>query len=116
PKLVTPPTVDNPPAKGKSKVFVIVIIIVLILVVAAGAYLFLTRKSSPVAMNTQHTMTKTTTVTTAPSPEITPVTEANVDQTLSNTDTTMQTAMNQANADLNSVSQIDSTQDNTTGL
>ncbi|HVA96323.1 MAG TPA: hypothetical protein VND99_01590 [Candidatus Acidoferrales bacterium] len=113
------PTAGDKPAtpKGKSKMLIIIIIIVLIIIVAAGAYLFLTRKASPQAMNTQNTTQKTSMVSPAkPTAEVTPVTAANVDQTLNNTDSTVQSAVDQANTDLNSVSQVDSSQDSTTGL
>jgi uncharacterized protein HemX len=119
PKLVTSPSADKPAQKGKSKMLIIIIIIVLIIIVAAGAYLFLTRKLSPQAMNMQHnTMQKTAMAptNTAPSPTNTPVTSANVNQKLDSTDTAIQQAISQANTDINSVSQINSSQDNTSNL
>lgn len=57
---------------------------------------------------------------TAPSPSATPtpipLTQQNVQPTLAATDTAIQDALTQSNQDLNSVSQINTSQDSTAGL
>ncbi|HSD98806.1 MAG TPA: hypothetical protein VLB73_03870 [Patescibacteria group bacterium] len=51
-----------------------------------------------------------------PSPTATPLTTQNVDPTLSQTDTDMQTTLNQMDSDIKAVGQIDASQDSTSGL
>lgn len=53
---------------------------------------------------------------TAQSPTIAPVTVSNADQTLTNTTTNIQQSIDQVNKDINSVSSIDTTQDNPNNL
>jgi len=107
----------SPPPPKKSKAMLFMMIIVLLIIIAAGAYFFFT-KAGLHNSYTQGAMIKKTTMApvTKPTAKVTPITSANVDQTLNNADAAMQQAMNQADTDINSVNQIDTTQDSTTGL
>ena len=119
PNSVTPPktTSANTPSGKKSKTIYIVTAIILVILIAGGAYFFMTRHVSPQQSGKQQAMQSVPTqVMQKKSPAVTPVTAANVDQTLHNADTTMQQTINQANADLNSVSTINTSQDSTSGL
>lgn len=49
-------------------------------------------------------------------PGITPVTASNADQTLNNTDASMQQSLTQMNTDLNDLNNVDTTQDNPNNL
>jgi len=120
PSSTVPPVgaaIAQPPQK-KSKAMLFMMIIILLIIIAAGAYFFYMKAGSHSLSYTQGAMVKKTTMipVSKPTTHITPITPANVDQTLNTTDATMQQAMNQADADLNSVNQIDTTQDSTTGL
>ena len=83
-------------------------IISLIIIIVAAIPLYLLSKKTP------STPPTTTTVVTSPSPE--PLTPDNADETLQKADTSIQSALDQTSTDLNAVSQIDSSQDSTTGL
>lgn len=120
----TPPLADVPkpggpqPSKGKSKMLLIVIIIIVVLLIAGAAAYFFMHKNAPTPqpMVKKESMVPSPTTASLPTPVITPVTTANVDQTLNNTNTSMQQAVNQVNTDLNSISSINSSQDSTAGL
>lgn len=110
PRILTSET--TPPGKPKGTYFVVGIAVIIIIV--GGAYITMTKHNAKPTTLTQNINTQTASVT--PSPGVTPVTPANVDQTLNNVNTTMQQTVNQANTDLTNVSNIDTSQDNTSGL
>ncbi len=87
---------------------------ILVIVVLAGLYLL--RPKGPDQSQSQNKTTTTTMTQSAPQPGVNPVTSANVEQTLNNTDTQMQQSINQANSDLQEINNIDKTQDSTNGL
>jgi hypothetical protein len=94
-----------------SKITVVVAIVIL-LIVASGSYLLLSKKGS---YNNQASLTQTVASPT-PTP-ITNVTTQNSDQALQQTDSDIQTSLNQMDNDFNSLNQIDTTQDSSsTGL
>ncbi len=112
---VTQPTPAQSTVKpaNKSKKIYIVLSIVLVLVILGGAFfLFSKNASAPTTLTKQTTQP----IQTAQAPTQTKVTSQNVDQTLQNTDTTMQNAMNQVNSDLKDISNINTSQDSTSGL
>lgn len=116
PTPVSSPT--TPPTKhGSSKMMIIAIIIIVLLLIGAGAFFFM-HKQAPQQMNSmpQPTMQPKPTTSAQIVPTISPVTSANVDQTLNNADTKMQQVVSQANSDINSVNSINTSQDSTNGL
>jgi hypothetical protein len=110
PKILSSETTPH----GKPKGMFFIIAIALIVIITGVGYVALSKHSTPPQTLTQKANVHT--VSAEPSPGVTPVTAANVDQTLNNADSTMQQTVNQANTDLNSVSNIDSSQDSTSGL
>lgn len=114
-----PVTPNANQSQGKSKSMYIVIGAILVILVIGGGLLFITsHHAAPVQpMMAQKTPpTQAPAITGVPTPVISPVTAQNVDQTLSNTDSKMQQAVNQANSDLNNISTINASQDSTSGL
>ncbi len=97
--------------KPKSKTALYVILGAIVALLLLGGYFLFSRRN-----RNQSTVSQQNTQTLSPSPQITPVTPVNADQTLNNSDATMQQAINQANSDLNSISNIDQSQDSTSGL
>lgn len=105
------------PSKKSNLVPVVIIIVVLLLLLIGGAFVVM-HKTAPApqpAANKTSMIVKPTS-TALPTPIITPVTAANVDSTLNNTDSSVQKAVTQANTDLNSINSIDTTQDSTNNL
>jgi hypothetical protein len=103
----TPPIMPSKPKKNWVMLSLIAVIIVL-LIVAGGVFVLLRKNTTtPIAQ-------KTNIVVSSPSP--TPVTSNNVDAVLNNTDTSMQQSIDQANTDLNQISNINTSQDTNTGL
>ena len=85
---------------------------VLVVVIVGAVYLMLPKTSvAPTTPARQTAQPNQGTQTTQ-----TKVTPSNVGQTLQNTDTTMQQAIDQANSDLNDISKINTSQDSTSGL
>lgn len=80
-------------------------IISLVIILIAAIPLLLLSKKNPTKM------TQTT-----PTPTVAPLTIQNADTTLENADTQMQQTLNQTDVDLQVVSQVDSSQDTTSGL
>ena len=95
---------------------IILTIILLIIIIVAVFFLIQKKSPAPQALSHKQSMVITPTSAGPATPVITPVTAANVDQTLNNTDTSMQQAVNQVNTDLNSISSINPSQDSTSGL
>ena len=116
----TSPIATPPKTKGKPKGMIVIVVVILLFIIIAGAYFFMTKQNNPKPMAmTQPAKQVTPTPippTNVPTPVISPVTTGNVDQTLNNSDATVQQASNQATTDVNSVSKINSTQDSTNGL
>lgn len=95
------------------------ITIFVIVILGIGGFLLLSHHKAKNEENnamTRQSIQNAPITSTQPTPVISPVTSGNVEQTLNNTDSTMQQSMNQANTDLNSVNGIDKSQDNTSGL
>ncbi len=90
--------------------------LVVLILVAGGLYMFFYGKIATNSALKPVVPAINPTSQTQSSPAAQIVTEANIDQTLDNTDKTMQKSINQATSDLNDVSKIDSTQDSTNGL
>lgn len=93
--------------------------IVIVLLSVGGNLLFAHHKSqTTLTIPAQQTIqqVQNTTQSLSPTPVISPVTSANVDKTLDNTDTTMQQSMNQVTSDLKDINNINASQDNTSGL
>jgi hypothetical protein len=117
--LASAPQVNQNSSQGKSKSMYILIGIILLIIVFGGGTLFFMSHHSPAAqpmIAQKASPTAAPAITGVPTPVISPVTAANVDQTLDNTDSQMQQTVTQANSDLNSISNIDTSQDNTSGL
>ena len=106
-------------ASHAKSVYIVVGFFLLVLV-GSGTYLFLSRHTTVKPTTATHTLPTTASTSTIsatqPTPVISPVTQPNVDQTLHNTDTTMQQSINQVNTDLNQINSIDKTKDSTNGL
>lgn len=106
------PTPQNPSSKNKN-IFIFGGIIVILLIAGISYYFSGHNQPTPVAPTN---VAQSTTSTGSQSPTVTPVTASNVDQALNNTNTKIQNSINQANTDLNDISNIDTTQDNVNNL
>lgn len=127
-KIVEPQLAQEPPqmitetktsGSFSSKKVSIVIGVILVIFIAAGSYTLLHRSTRTQSTGTTQalpTQKNEPTSLTKQTPVISPVTSSTVDQTLNNTDTTMQNSINQANTDLNQINSVDTSQDNTNGL
>ncbi|MCL4338673.1 hypothetical protein M1271_03220 [Patescibacteria group bacterium] len=119
PPQETPVATAQNPAKPRNQkhIYIILALIVLILFVAGSYTLMMSGKKTQTTVNPQPTSLPVAVYPTAiTTPAVTPITSSNVDQTLNNTDTTMQQAINQTDTDLNSINNIDKSQDSTNGL
>ncbi len=89
-----------------------IIIVVAVALLGTGYFLFYNKNgkkaSKPITTNAS--------VTNTPIPAITPITNKNADQALSNQSAWVQDAINQASADINTMSKIDASQDSSTSL
>jgi len=94
----------------------IVSTIIIVFLVGACAFFFITKQTPKKNPTLAQQPTTQTIPSTPATPVVSPVTASNVDQTLNNTDATMQQTINQANDNLTSVSTIDTSQDSTSGL
>ncbi len=112
------PTPENQSKPGHKKFIFLGIGIIVLILILAGGYVLFKNKKSEISMTPQPTAVPPVsvfpTVITSPTPA--PITSSNVDQTLNNTDTTMQQTINQTDTDLNSINNIDKSQDSTNGL
>lgn len=104
-------------SQGMKSVYLIIALIVVI-ILGVGGYLLLSnsKTSKTISQVKPNEIQTTPTPSTQPTPVISPVTSANADQTLNNTDTNIQQSVNQANSDLNGLNSIDQSQDNTNNL
>ncbi|MGH7245816.1 MAG: hypothetical protein ACREGI_02695 [Candidatus Levyibacteriota bacterium] len=91
-------------------------IISIIIVIAAAIPLFLLSVKNKKAMTPQEQMTNQTMQQTASPSPLPTLTQQNADSQLNQTDQQVQNSMNQTDTDLQSINQIDTTQDSTTGL
>lgn len=118
------PPGSSEPAKDSSKNLYILLGGLMFLVIGTGSFVILSQKQTNKQSSAWHQQNpqdalpsvSQTSAVQPTTPIISPVTSSNVDQTLSNTDSTMQQSIDQANTDLNLVNNIDQTQDNTNGL
>jgi len=83
-----------------------------VIVLAAIPLLLLSNTASKKPAPMAHEMTQSPTI----SPTAAPMTAQNAEPTLTTADTQIQNTMNQMDKDLQSVNQIDTSQDSTTGL
>ncbi|HWY78871.1 MAG TPA: hypothetical protein VNW29_00780 [Candidatus Sulfotelmatobacter sp.] len=111
----TAPSDGATPKSGKSKSIYIIFGIILLIIIAAGFFYFTKHTNKPFTMK-QPAVQTTPIASKQIAPTITPVTAGNVDQTLNNSDASMQQAVSQANTDLTSVNSINLSQDSTNGL
>ncbi len=86
------------------------LISLLIIVLAAIPLLLLSNRAS------KKMATNTVTPTAPVTPTSAPMTQSNIQPTLTQTDADMQTTLGQMDTDLQNVSKIDTSQDSTTGL
>lgn len=108
---------DSTKFSSKSKsIYYSIGIVILLLLVVGGGYLLLSKKSATQPIVTKQTIPNKPTSILRPTPVVSPVTSANVDQTLNNTDTAVQQVVTQVNSDLNSINNVDKSQDSTSGL
>ncbi len=105
----------TPQTESKSNMKYIITGIVLILVVLAAVYFFIT-KSAQQPLTMARPVQQAKTPSQKPVTSVTPVTAANVNQTLSTANNTINQAVTQANTDLNSAKNINTSQDSTAGL
>ncbi|SRR5258708_38857835 len=106
---------DIKPANNMNKMLIVLGVVVLALIVVTGLYFLMSSKKSAPATN-YNNQTPSVNAPSSASPSASPVTQSNVDQTLSNTDSTIQKTVDQANTDLNQVNNTNASQDTTTGL
>jgi len=119
---IPPTTVTN--SSNSSKTMYLIIGFVILVLIGMGAYILfpgkymMSKKATTASQQNAPSGLPSSSQSGAnqPIPVISPITSANVDQTLNNTDTTMQQSIDQANSDLNKVNSIDQTQDSTNGL
>ncbi len=94
----------------------VVIAIALLILVGGGAWVLLTRTANPQANQSAQVIPTTApispTVMPSPTPVISPITPQNADQSLNNTETNIDQSLQQATTDMNSMDQINSSQDN----
>ena len=105
-------------SQSRKKLFIFGGIAALIVIAAVVAY-FVMSRGNQTAYAPQNTVAKvlpSPTIASKPTPSITPITASNVNQTLTDTSNKVDQAVNQANADLQSISNIDQSQDSTAGL
>lgn len=107
--------VTTPPKSNKAGLYLSIILI--IFVVFSGIYLMLQKPTTNPKSN-QQTLQRTSSPTPImqPTTTVSPVTTSNVDSTLDKTDTSIQQSIDNANADLDSINNIDNSQDSTSGL
>lgn len=97
------------PKKGNSLVYFAVLLVVL-LVVGAAFFVILGKNKTNYSNKSATLNTNTKNIA---SPSATPITANNVDQTLDNTNSSVQQSIDQANNDLNQINSIDKSLDNT---
>ena len=107
------PSVVPPPVSEKKSVskwlYVLLGLALIVLLSAVGYFVLLSKNNS-----SKQAIRTAPAITTNPTP--TPISQANVDQTLTNTDTSLQQSTDQANTDLNQINSISTNQDTTNGL
>jgi len=120
PNPVTPQQTSNEQNSSSSILAYLGIAVFVILILVMGGYILFSRnKTQNNAITTNQQSQKTAQnkiMSPAPTNAIAPVTAANSDQTLSNTDTNMQQSFDQMNTDLNDLNNVDTTQDNPNNL
>ncbi|MCL5003675.1 MAG: hypothetical protein M1352_00185 [Patescibacteria group bacterium] len=88
-----------------------------LIIVIAGIYFYLQNKPiTKLSIQPNPVKEDSNAVSQTSTPTPTPVTAANVDQTLNNTEASIQKALDQTDADLKALNSIDKTQDSTVGL
>lgn len=98
----------SPSFFSKYKFTLITVAVLLLALIPLLVYSKYIKKAQPVAMTTATPPT--------PTPTVVPLTQQNVQPTLSATSQQIQNALNQTTQDLNSVNQIDSSQDSVAGI
>lgn len=113
PNPTTPPAAlaNENSSPDKKMMYVLFGVVALMIVLGAGVVFMMIKKGVP-----SYNPTSTTAPTYTAAPSATPISTSNVDQTLGNTDNSVQQSIDQANTDLNQVSNVNSAQDTNTGL
>ncbi len=117
PDSVAKPSPSMPAHSNRSSwLLYVVIAIALLILVGGGAWVLLTKNTNPQANQSAHVIPTavlvTPTIIPSPTPVISPITPQNADQSLSNTENNIDQSLQQATQDMNSMNQINSSQDN----
>jgi len=111
--------INYPSHSSKNKSLIIGAIVIIVLILGGLGYFIMGQKKPQPTMAIKTTIKKvlpTSTPTLTPTPTVPPVTEANAQQTLTNTDGSIQQSLDQVNTDMNSLNTVNSSQDNPNSL